>query len=429
MGRMYDLIILEPTSSEAGLRTAEHVCKFLRKDIRWAVAGRDIDEMGECVEGLKGLKEMGGRSVPAIEVCASTKEDIQALARRTKVIINMLDVGDGRGEMVVEACAGNGTHYLDSANDIHWLGGMIWKYHDVARENKSIILSHVSVESTPQDLLSLCAVMELKNKLNLQTREVVCAINELSYPPPISSSRPKSRRSTSSTSTSSMSTSSSAPLKSPRHPPLNPWFLSHTQGRTCTASSLNTRASPRRELTLGLLSPSTTLSSQQTRVLVHRSWALLDSGRCYGEDFYYNEYREVKPCREGVREKMGLGWVRRLCGQEERRGQGVGSSNSSLGSRENKVSSNSNGNISLRAIAIAAQEGPFPDRALAELSYGNSAAQLTAAFLAEGAATILYTKGLLKRVGGGGVLTPAVLGMEFVERLGRVGVEVRGELV
>ncbi|KAH7410687.1 hypothetical protein BKA64DRAFT_359911 [Cadophora sp. MPI-SDFR-AT-0126] len=431
MGRMYDLIILEPSSSEVGLRTAEHVCEFLRKDIRWAVAGRDIDEMGECVEGLK---EMGGRSIPAIEICASTKEDIQALARRTKVIINMLDVGDGRGEMVVEACAGNGTHYLDPASDIHWLGGMIRKYHDFARENKSIILSHVSVESTPQDLLSHCAVMELKNKLNLRTREVVCAINDFSYPPPASLSRPTALLSTSSTSTSSISTSSSASLKSPRHPPLNPWFLSHTQGRTCTASSLSTRASPLRELTLGLLSPSTTLSSQQTRVLVHRSWALLDSGRCYGEDFYYNEYREVKACREGVREKMGLGWVKRLCCQEERRiGVGSSSSMSSLSSHESNMKGTSNGNgkssISLRAIAIAAQEGPFPDRALAEFSYGNSAAHLTAAFLAEGAATILYTKGLLKRVGGGGVLTPAVLGTEFVERLGRVGVEVRGELV
>lgn len=104
-------------------------------------------------------------------------------------------------------------------------------------------------------------------------------------------------------------------------------------------------------------------------------------------------------------------------------------SDSSFRSSESKVNSIGKGNISLRAIAIAAQEGPFPDRALAEFSYGNTAAHLTAAFLAEGAATILYTKGLLKRVGGGGVLTPAVLGNEFVERLGRVGVEVRGELV
>ncbi|KAH9208456.1 hypothetical protein DL95DRAFT_395191 [Leptodontidium sp. 2 PMI_412] len=180
MGRMYDLIILEPMSSEIGLRAAEHVYEFLRKDIRWAVAGRDIAEMGECVDGLKGMEEVEGRSIPAIEVCASTKEDIQALVRKTKVIINMLDVGDGRGEIVVEACAGNGTHYLDPASDIHWLGGMIRKYHDVAKENKSIILSHVGVESTPQDLLAFCAVLELKNKLNLATKEVVCAINDYS---------------------------------------------------------------------------------------------------------------------------------------------------------------------------------------------------------------------------------------------------------
>lgn len=65
MGRMYDLIILEPTSSEIGLRTAEHVCEFLRKDIRWAVAGQDITEMGKCIEGLKRMERFGGRVMPS----------------------------------------------------------------------------------------------------------------------------------------------------------------------------------------------------------------------------------------------------------------------------------------------------------------------------------------------------------------------------
>ncbi|KAK6581310.1 hypothetical protein PZA11_006001 [Diplocarpon coronariae] len=85
--------------------------------------------------------------------------------------------------------------------------------------------------------------------------------------------------------------------------------------------------------------------------------------------------------------------------------------------------------ISLRAIAIADQDGAFPDRALSEFSYHGSAPDLVAAFLAQGAATILYTRGLVARVGGGGVLTPAVLGMDFVERLSRVGVEIGGELI
>ncbi|KAH7346305.1 hypothetical protein BKA65DRAFT_585249 [Rhexocercosporidium sp. MPI-PUGE-AT-0058] len=433
---MYDLIILEPMSSETGLRTTEHVYEFLRKDIRWAVAGGDIAELGKCVEALKHMEGVEERLVPSIEVCASTKEDIQALVRKTKVIINMLDVGNGRGEMVIEACATNGTHYLDPASDIHWLGGMVRKYHDVARENRSIILSHVSVESTPQDLLTLCAVLELKNKMSLQTKEVVCAINDYSYlshpkvstyiltnqtsyPTPPASS-PTSLRTT--------STTSSLTLKSPRHPPLNPWFLSHAQGRTCTASSLTNRLNLRRELTLGFLTPSTTLSAQQTRVLIHRSWALLDSGHYYGEDFYYNEYREVKS-REGVREKMGLGWVRRIYCQSQAPKGGSTSSNFSKESNSKIDSIGNSNNISLRAIAIAAQEGPFPDRALAEFSYAESSAHLTAAFLAQGAATILYTKGMLKRAGGGGVITPAVLGVEFLERLGSVGVEIRGELV
>lgn len=31
------------------------------------------------------------------------------------------------------------------ASDIHWLGGMIRKYHDVARENKSIVCRILSL--------------------------------------------------------------------------------------------------------------------------------------------------------------------------------------------------------------------------------------------------------------------------------------------
>ncbi len=85
--------------------------------------------------------------------------------------------------------------------------------------------------------------------------------------------------------------------------------------------------------------------------------------------------------------------------------------------------------MSLRAVAIADQQGPFPDRALSELSYTGTPEELTAALLVQAAATILYTKGLAKVVGGGGVLTPAVLGSELITRLGEVGVEIEAGLV
>lgn len=62
-------------------------------------------------------------------------------------------------------------------------------------------------------------------------------------------------------------------------------------------------------------------------------------------------------------------------------------------------------------------------RALAKLRYGKGPYHITAAFLAQGAATILYEEGLLERVGGG-ILTPAVLGHAYIERLRGSGVTI-----
>lgn len=97
------------------------------------------------------------------------------------------------------------------------------------------------------------------------------------------------------------------------------------------------------------------------------------------------------------------------------------------GSTNGKFLKSANG-ISMRAVAIADQEGPFPDRALVELSFSGTYEELSAVLLIQGAFTILQEHELRKKVGGG-VLTPAVLGIEFVERLKRVGVEIESSLI
>lgn len=229
-------------------------------------------------------------------------------------------------------------------------------------------------------------------------------INTYRSPSSPSQSRPATFATTS-------TASSYAPIKSPRHPPLNPWYLSLIRGRECDQDTNRLRV--RHELTLGPLSPSHTLSSQQTRVLIHRGWALQQSGKFYGENFYYNEYHEVASASEGLRSRIHLGWMKRLCRHEK---------------TVRSIAETEKQRISYRAVALADQEGPYPDRAMSELSYCGSSADLTAAFLAQAATTILHTKGLVKRVGGG-VLTPAVLGTDYLDRLDQVGVGIRGELV
>jgi short subunit dehydrogenase-like uncharacterized protein len=84
--------------------------------------------------------------------------------------------------------------------------------------------------------------------------------------------------------------------------------------------------------------------------------------------------------------------------------------------------------VSLRVVAIADQEGPFPDRALAELTFNGEMAQLTAVLVAQAAATLLLTGNISRKVGSGFV-TPAVVGKSYVERLRGVGVDIECSLV
>jgi short subunit dehydrogenase-like uncharacterized protein len=130
--RQYDLILLGATGY-TGKLTAEHINEFLPVDLKWAVAGRSAAKLESLIEKLKSLNPKrlppckchpGARTsvqlswllVPfiAIEVCTATAEDLDALAKKTKVIITLLGPYAKYGTPVVEACVKNGTHYLDT---------------------------------------------------------------------------------------------------------------------------------------------------------------------------------------------------------------------------------------------------------------------------------------------------------------------------
>jgi short subunit dehydrogenase-like uncharacterized protein len=79
-------------------------------------------------------------------------------------------------------------------------------------------------------------------------------------------------------------------------------------------------------------------------------------------------------------------------------------------------------------VAVADETKPSPTRSLAKLRYAGGPYHITAAFLAQGAATILYEEGLVRRVGGG-ILTPAVLGRPYIDRLRSSGVTIDAEML
>lgn len=84
---------------------------------------------------------------------------------------------------------------------------------------------------------------------------------------------------------------------------MQPWALSPIEGRT--ASNGTNILGLRHDKTLGLLSSSSP-TERQDRALVHRSWALLDSGSFYGPNFFYNEYNKAHNTFTGVIAKIGV---------------------------------------------------------------------------------------------------------------------------
>ena len=79
-------------------------------------------------------------------------------------------------------------------------------------------------------------------------------------------------------------------------------------------------------------------------------------------------------------------------------------------------------------MGVADQDAPRPARCSGKLTYAGGPYHLTGAFLAQGAAVLLYDKRLVNELGGGCV-TPAVLGEAFIERAADVGVKIETTMV
>lgn len=200
------------------------------------------------------------------------------------------------------------------------------------------------------------------------------------------------------------------------------WSLSPIQGsrspwpRSITQSLLGVQNIP----PLGTLS--TSVSGTINRAIVHRTWGLLGGPKStYGPRFHYREFWRVRNVLMGVILHFALAvgflmiaippvrWL--LARLVTAPGQGP---TKEATSRER---------VEYRAVAIADQDTAHPKRALGRMRYEGGIYYCTGMFLAEAAMVILrdQTQTAAKEMGGG-VLTPALLGTPFIERLRKAGV-------
>lgn len=129
MPREFDLVFHGPTGY-TGKLCAQHIVKHFPTNIKWALAGRSLPKVEQIARELKELNpdrdepgkfylRLGCGSCrltllsAAVLAVQLNGPELQALAQRTRLIINAVGPYHLYSTPVVEACASSGTHYVD----------------------------------------------------------------------------------------------------------------------------------------------------------------------------------------------------------------------------------------------------------------------------------------------------------------------------
>ncbi|KAF2819346.1 hypothetical protein CC86DRAFT_375190 [Ophiobolus disseminans] len=420
--REYELILLGATGY-TGKLVAEWVSTYLPQDLKWAIAGRNAKKLQDVVDDLK--KRSPDRKQPDVETCELQKDQLDALAKKTTLIITTVGPFMFHGEPVLAACASNGTHYLDSTGEVPWIYDMIAKYDALAKQNKSIIIPECGLDSVPADIMAFVLAREVRKRYNTACERVIMTLYK---------AKTGVSGGTSLTMLELFNNYSLGHLAKSMHPySLSPVKANDSVGKP--TGSLLYRL-------FGLLSvpelggvQTTGLMAAVDECITHRSWGLYsqtaqtsnDPSISYGPHFRFNEYMRASGLISGLLIKFAISSVglflalpptRWILGPLIKKfviqAPGEGPSRESM----------KNDFMSYRGVGVA-EDGKGKVTAKLDIAHGGYVA--TAITLSAAAQVILRGRLGDTEAGrlGGGILTPATLGDEYVKTLNDFGVKTR----
>ncbi len=136
--------------------TGRQVCAHLaeragQNGITWAAAGRDPEKIART------LGEIGVEAPETIAADVDDQPSLNAMAKRTRVVLDMVGPYTLHGEPVIEACIAAGSHYMDLTGEIPFVRRMIDRAHGRAESAGVKIVNVSGFEALPPDLIVLLA--------------------------------------------------------------------------------------------------------------------------------------------------------------------------------------------------------------------------------------------------------------------------------
>lgn len=147
--REFDIIIYGATGY-TGRLVAEHFVREYGDSTsgpKWAMAGRSEDKLTQVRD------EIGAPgTIPMIVADAAAPASLEAMCKRTKVVLTTVGPYQLYGDALVAACVKTGTDYADLCGEPAWMREQIDKHHDAAKASGARICFSSGFDSIPFDL-------------------------------------------------------------------------------------------------------------------------------------------------------------------------------------------------------------------------------------------------------------------------------------
>lgn len=424
--REYELVLLGATGY-TGKLIAEWIHGHLPRDLTWAIAGRNPKKLQAVVDELS--QSDPNRQKPDVLTVNLNKEELDRLANRTRLIITSVGPYMWHGEPVLAACAENGTHYIDCTGEIPWYYDMVAKYHTIAQRTGAILIPQCGLDSVPADISSYILTRHIRKTHQASTKSVTMTL--YAFKTGVSGG----------TSATALNLFSHYPL-SHLAKTMKPYSISPIRPTNPTKPPQPTGLLPSLFRLpsipeLGGIQTTGTMATVDT-CLVHRTWGLYEHSAqtssnpslSYGPRFRFTEYMRSKSLLGAAVWKLGFNFIGLLLAIPLTRwilspllktfvipAQGEGPDKEK---RKNDF-------MSYRAVGVADTEKG--EKAVLKLDFAYGAYVITGLTMAAAAEVLLRGDVEATEAGrlGGGILTPATLGEEYVRKLEEFGVKISVE--
>ncbi|KFY89419.1 hypothetical protein V500_05705 [Pseudogymnoascus sp. VKM F-4518 (FW-2643)] len=397
--REYDIVVLGASGYTASI-AAEYIAKNSRTGLKWAIAGRSRGKLEVLAEKLKTINP--DRIQPGIIVVTMEQQNLNEMAGRSSLVINGIGPYHLYSTPVVEACATMGTHYVGFSLETPWV--MISKYHKTAAANGAIIIPTIAL--CPSDVVSFLVAKTIHDRhggigageVNSTAKLEIEGMSGGSF----------------NTVLSLIQTYGIGWILFG-----NPWSLSATsQRRKPNSAPLLSRIFGYRSIQ-GFGAVTTSFLAISNESIAHRSSSLMP--KIYGPDFNFHEYLPTTGPFAGVLAHLILRLVmliisfppiQWLAAKYLIPESGTGPDLATAAKSERQ-----------EFLAIGTPSKSKGDQVSARYVYKGSLYYCSALMGVEAALSILGEKTYAHEIGGG-ILTPATLGMPFIERLRNAGIKI-----